>query len=85
LHPIPVVTKKHLNAFIFPQVFQWEGEENQVKIARKPLSNIEMKVFGRFTVAQTHFCLESIFHFWLSLEYTNIPVNINMTITISKT
>jgi hypothetical protein len=29
-----------------------------MKIAQKPLSIKEMKVFGQFTVAQTHFCLE---------------------------
>jgi hypothetical protein len=55
---IPVVTKKRLNAFIFPQQVshsQWEGKENQVKIARKPLSKIKMKFFRRFAVAQRIF------------------------------
>jgi hypothetical protein len=53
--------------------FSWEGEENQVKMAQKPLSisKTEMKVFGQFTVAvaQTHFYLKHLFgHHWICVH-----------------
>jgi hypothetical protein len=52
---IPKIKKKHFCRFVAVG-----REENKVKMVQKPLSQTELKVFGRFSVAQTHFCRKNV-------------------------